>query len=93
MSRATALTIRTIIEAILLTLFDIPPTPPSWYNPSTTGSLVSRGGVPRRGHFLVYYGTQEKNPLDIYVPIGGFLFRVLPVGSGDAPTLHRVGAS
>lgn len=81
-----ALTIRTIIEAILLTLFDIPPTP-FLVQPLHDRFAGVSWGCAAQGAFLVYYGTQEKHPLDIYVPIGGFLFRVLPVGSGDAPTL------
>ena len=93
MSRETALTIRTIIEAILLTLFDIPPTPLLGTAPPRPVRWCLVGVCRAGGIFLVYYGTREPTPLDIYVPIGGFLFRVLPVGSGDAPTLHRVGAS
>lgn len=65
--------IRTIIEAILLTRFDILLTS-SRGLPSTTEQLQHDSwGMPRRGHFLVYYDTREKHPLDIYVPIGGLL--------------------
>lgn len=63
---------RTTIEAILLNLFDIPPTPPFLVQPLPRRDQCDPWGCAAGGIFYSTTAPKKNIPLDIYVPIGGF---------------------